>query len=98
MLLPSLRTKYLHHGDLVAGLELGAAQAILPGFQREFAAFYFMKACLGEESFHIGEREDGVQSVELRFRNQRIHHQASDAVLLVGLGYGERADFTHGWR
>src|SRR4051812_20801995 len=92
---PLLRTQHAQYRDLVAGLELRATQTILPGFQWKLAALDFVEADPGKESRHIGEREHGIEAVELGLVYQRIHDQSPDPVRLMALGDCQGTHFAH---
>src|SRR4051812_20683204 len=92
---PFLRTQHAQYRDFVARGELGAAETILPGFQRKLAPLNFLKADPREEPRHIREREYRIEAVELGLVYQRIHDQAPYAVCLVALGHCEGSDFAH---
>jgi len=47
----------LSHGDLVAGLKLGATQAVLPCLQRQFPALDGFITNFSKKSFYIGKSE-----------------------------------------
>src|ERR1044071_3208705 len=48
-LVPPLGLQNAQNRDLVAGLELGAAKAVLPGFERQHAALHHLESDLTEE-------------------------------------------------
>src|SRR5690349_3160831 len=59
---PALRIEDAQHRDFVAGLKLGAPQAVLPGFQWQFPAFDFDESEFFEEPRNVGENEHGIET------------------------------------
>src|ERR1039457_5514930 len=80
-------------GDFIAGLELGAAYAILPRLEWEFPTFDDVKAHSVKKIYNISEGEDGVEFVLYGFRNQRFDQFAADTLGLGMLVHGQGADF-----
>ncbi len=57
---PALMGEHADDGDFVAGIELRAAEAVLPGLEGQFAALHLMKAHFSEETRYIGEGGEGA--------------------------------------
>src|SRR3954471_13742398 len=91
---PMVRAQNLDHSNLVAALEFRTAQAVFPGFQRQLAAFHFLKAHLAKKIRDIREGEDGVKRKQARLVHERLHHAPADAVRLPAWVKGERAHFA----
>src|ERR1035441_9404741 len=89
-------SKNAQNGDFIAGLELRAAYAVLPRFERERPAFDHVKAHSVEEIYNISEGEDGVEFVLYGFGNQRFYEFAADTLGLGMLVHGQGADFGGG--
>ena len=58
------------HGDFVTLMEFWTAQAVLPGFQRKYAAFHDLEAYLVEKFDNVGESEDSIEFVDGCLVNQ----------------------------
>src|ERR1017187_9631833 len=89
-------SKNAQNGDFIAGLELRAANAVLPRLERERPAFDYVKAQSVEKIYNISEGEDGVEFVLDGFRNQRFDEFAADTLGLGMLAHGQGADFGGG--
>src|SRR6185437_7443855 len=76
MLLPSLRIEDAQHRDFVAGFKFRATRAILPGLQREQAAFHWIETEPGEKSGDVRESKDGVESKFEGFLRQGLNNFA----------------------
>src|ERR1700736_6527272 len=64
----------LQHRDFIAGLEFGAAQAVLPSLQRQLAAFYLLKSQLTKELRCVSKRENRVELMLVGFPFQRFYN------------------------
>src|ERR1035438_8153097 len=89
-------SKNAQNGDFIAGLELGAAYAVLPRLEWEFPTFDGVKAHSVKEIYNIGEGKDGVEFVLYGFRNQRFDELAANTLGLGMLVHGQGADFGGG--
>jgi hypothetical protein len=88
--------QYPNHGDFIATLELGAAQAIFPGLERECSALDFFEGQLAEKIRNVSKSEDGVERVIARLRNERFDYLAANAVRFGALRDRERTNLTRG--
>src|ERR1700675_4887974 len=84
-----LRPKHPHHRDFVTALKLGAAQAILPSFEREGAALPLHEAHFSEEIRNVGESKNSVERIFEGFFDQRFDQTPAYAVSFGALADGE---------
>ena len=86
-------SKNAQNGDFVAGLELGAAYAILPRLEWEFPTLDDVKTQSAKKIYNIGEGKDSVEFVLYGFGNQGFDQFAADTLGLGLLVNGEGTDF-----
>src|ERR1039457_5048970 len=89
-------TKDAQNGNLVAGLELRAADAIFPGLEGERAALDDVETDPVEKIYNIGESKDGIELVLFSLQNQGFDQFTSDALCLGILVHRQGADFGGG--
>jgi hypothetical protein len=89
-----IRPKYPQYSNFVTSLELRAAYAILPRFERESPALHHVKAHSVEKIYNVGKSKDGVEFILFGFGNQGLDEFAADPLGFGMLMNGEGTDFS----